>query len=188
MIATLHPSRIALVIGRKASGKSKLVRRGLLDVPHWIVWDLKGEYAQLPGARLWTSLADWKEHCARGGELVREVFACSEHEFREWCRFAFNAGRVLVVIEELSRYCTGGAAPRELADLFDRGRHAGIDLIAVAPRLAGIPKGLAYQADDVLCARTSLPHDVAFLAEWLGDVAADFVCNLEPEHFARLRP
>ena len=180
-------SRIAIVVGRKKSGKSTLVRLGLAKRPRWIVWDLRGEYASVPGSRLWRDVREFGAHVAGGGDIAREVFACPVAQFEAWCRFAFNAGGLLVVIEELGRYCSASFAPPFLLDLFDRSRHARLDLVCVSPRISGIPASLRGQADELVTFRATSPPDLLQLRDWLGLRTAERVRRLAPHRFLRLQ-
>lgn len=181
-------SRIALVVGRKGSGKSTLIKRGLERVARWVVWDLRGEYAALPRARLWTDLAAFRAHLVDGGGIDREVFACPASQFLPWCRWVYATGNLLVVIEELGRYAGPGPAGDALGDLFDRSRHAGIDLIAASPRIVEVPTSLRAQVDDLLCARQSIPNDLAYLDQWIGPALSSRVSNLPDHRFLRVKP
>jgi hypothetical protein len=180
-------ARIALIVGRKGSGKSTHVKRALGRWKRWVAWDLKGEYGEVAGSRTWTDVRDFAAHLAQEGTIEREVFACPRWQFDAWCRWVFETGDLVAVIEELGRYVTSSWAPDPLQDLFDRNRHARVWLVTVAARLAEIPKGLVHQADDVCSARMDLPADVRFLAEWKGPQIAERVHNLEPHQFLRIR-
>jgi hypothetical protein len=182
-------AHIAVVIGRKESGKSFRVKRALATWPRWVAWDLKGEYAAIEGARLWTDVRDFAAHLASGGTVERDVFACAAWQFDAWCRWVFATGDLVAVVEEVTRYVTSGWAPEPLQDLFDRNRHARVDLVCVAPRLAEIPKGLLHQADDLLLANIDLPDDLSFIRKWKGPAIAERVANLnlERHEFLRIR-
>ena len=181
-------SRIALVVGKKGSGKSRMLKRGLpLYSRPWVVWDVRGEYAGLPGARLWTDLAHFRAHLERGGDVRREVFACAEVQFPAWCRWVFKRGRLLVVVEELTRYCAAGKAPPHLADLFDRSRHARLDLVFTTAAIAEVPTSLRRQIDDLVLSRITLPGDVQYVRDWLGERLARRTRRLPPSTFLRVR-
>lgn len=185
-------SEITLVIGRKESGKSTLIKRGLARVRHFVVWDVKGEYADpqvgVPGARLWTSMRAWREHLLAGGTIEREVFHCPERVFAPWCRWIAQTSNLLVVIEELSRYCVGQRPPPHLADLFERSRHIPIDLVCTTAKPTRVFSDLRSQVDAAIVARMSEPNDIAYLTEWLGEPAVTRIRNLEPLRFIRIRP
>ena len=194
MQQTSSPSRdaqIFLVVGKKRSGKSYRIKRGLALLPQFFAWDLRGEYAHptegVPGARLWTDLRAFLEHVKDGGELAREVFACPRWQFDAWCAWLFETGNLVAVIEELPRMCNGGVASLALMDLLDRNRHAGIDLICAAAATRGIPKSLVDQADEILCATQREPNAVRYFAEWLGDAAVARLRALPTNEFLRLR-
>lgn len=183
-------SRIVVVLGSKGQGKSFRIKRGLSRVPQWVAWDFKGEYADaakgVAGTRLWTDLVDWREHLLNGGDVRREVFVCPRRQFPAWCRWVSETGDLLVVIEELNRYCGSGRPIPELLDLFDRSRHSRVDLVCAAPRLAGISKDLVHQADEVVTAQVSEPNDVAYLREWIGSSGAERVRSLPHQQFLRI--
>jgi len=185
-------SEIALVIGRKASGKSYLVKRGLARLRRFVVWDVKGEYTDpkigVPGARLWHSLRAWREHLLAGGTIEREVFSCRDSEFPAWCRWCVKTGNLVVVVEELSRYCKGNVPPPYLDDLFNRSRHAPLDLICTTARPTRVFSDLRSQVDVALVARMSEPNDCAYLTEWLGEPAVTRIRDLQPLRFVRVRP
>lgn len=184
-------ARSVLVIGKKGSGKSRAIKQGLALVPQWMAWDLRGEYADptigVAGTRLWTDFNAFLAHVRNGGAIAREAFACPVEQFPDWCKFVFRTGNLLVVIEELSRYCGSGKPIPPLLDLLDRSRHAGIDLIAAAPDLAEIPKGLVRQVDEIVIAKVTEPNSIAFLERWLGASAARRIAALEPEQLLRIR-
>lgn len=184
-------ARISLVIGKKGSGKSSRIKRGLAKVPNWVVWDLRGEYAHptegVAGARLWTDFGEFLNHLLDGGEVKREVFACPVRQFEAWCRWVYLTGNLLAVIEELPRVCPGGTAPAALEDLLDRNRHAGVDLVCAASRTAGIPKSLPHQADELLCAQQREPNALRYLSDWLGERAAARIRALPTYSFLRIR-
>lgn len=185
-------STIALVCGRKQSGKTRLVKRGLARLARFVVWDVKGEYADpergVPGARLWTDLGAWRAHLLAGGTIEREVFACRASQFNAWCSWVYATGHLCVVIEELGRYCPNGRPSPALADLFDRSRHAHVDLIVTSSRPALVPKSLRAQVDELLVSRMTEPDDCAYLTSWLGGPAVVRVRELQPSTFLRARP
>lgn len=188
------PSRstIALVAGKKESGKTRLVKRGLALVTRWVAWDIKGEYALttvgVPGARCWFDLREFFMHLRSGGIVEREVFACPSTQFNTWCKWVARTGNLVVVIEELGRHCANGRVPPPLFDLFDRSRHLPIDLIVTTARVERVPKDLRAQVDELLLSRHSEPTDLAYLESWLGGPARLRVETLQPGHFLRFRP
>lgn len=180
-------SQITVVIGSKGQGKSFRIKRALASVRQWVVWDYKGEYGDIAGARVWRDLKDWREHLLDGGDVQREVFVCERRQFPAWCRWLIATGNLLVVIEELNRFCGSGKPPEHLLDLFDRSRHAPLDLVCAAPRLAEISKDLVHQADELLTAQITEPNDVDYVRRWLGVRAAERVRALPDQHFLRIR-
>lgn len=175
---------ILVTVGAKGSGKSTRTKRALAQQSRpWVAWDLKGEYASIDGARLWHDVREFDAHLQSGGEIEREVFACPAWQFGAWCKWVSATGNLLVVIEELGRYCSPGYAPPHLMDLFDRNRHSPIDLVCCAPRLAPITKDLLHQADDLLISKMELPRDVKFLEEWKGPAIAQRVTQLGEHRF-----
>lgn len=186
------PSTIALVAGRKSSGKTRVVKRGLARVARWVVWDVRGEYADpltgVAGARLWTDLRDFFAHLRAGGSIAREVFACPSAQFDVWCKWVARTGSLVVVIEELGRHCQGGRVRASLLDLVERSRHHAIDLIATTSRVARVPIDLRVQVDELLLARHVEPTDCAYLASWLGQSASARAQTLKPGTFVRIHP
>lgn len=183
-------ARICLIVGRKGSGKSFRIKRGLAGVPVWVVWDLRGEYAHaehgVSGARLWTDVRDFFRFLLAGGVVQREVFACPVWQFDAWATWVFETGNMLAVIEELPRVCSAGKSSPALDELLDRNRHAGVDLIAACSRTAGIPKSLVHQVDEVLVSQTREPNSLAYFRDWLGEGWADQIATLETHSFLRI--
>jgi hypothetical protein len=99
----------------------------------------------------------------------------------------YAAGNLFVVIEELSRYAGPGQTTEALGDLLDRSRHAGVDVIATAARVAQIPKGLIAQADDLVVSQTRLPNDLDYLSAWCGPRAVERIAQLPHHKFLRVR-
>jgi len=181
------PSTIALVIGKKASGKTTLVRRGLARLPRWVAWDVRGELASIQGARLWTDLAAWRDHLLDGGRIEREVFACPSAQFDAWCRWIYATRHLFVVMEEIGRYCASGRAPRGLADLIDRSRHCHVDLVFTTSRPVLVPASIRTQVDELLVSRVGAPTDCDYLKSWLGGPAVERAKALPQNHFLRFR-
>ncbi len=185
-------STIALVAGRKESGKTRLVKRGLTRVARFVVWDIRGEYAHpelgVAGARLWTDLRAFFSHLRAGGSVEREVFACPSRQFETWCKWIVATTGLVVVVEELGRHCANGRARPALMDLFERSRHFNLDLIATTARLGRVPIDLRVQVDELLVSRHSEPTDCAYIESWLGGPARARIETLQPGRFLRLRP
>lgn len=186
-------STIALVAGKKGSGKTRLVKRGLARVARFVVWDIKGEYALttvgVPDARCWFDLRHFFLHLRSGGSIEREVFACPSAQFDTWCKWIAKTGNLVVVIEELGRHCgANGRARPALLDLFERSRHFNVDLIATTARIARVPIDLRIQVDELLLSRHSEPTDCTYLESWLGGPARLRAQELQPGRFLRLRP
>ena len=180
---------IAVLIGRKLAGKSWRVKYKLLPhIEQWIVWDYRGEYSVLEGARLWASTRDFLHHVEKNpDDLRREVIMGTKRDFTVFCRWCVETGGHWLVLEEIDRHTTGGPAQEALDDLIDRSRHAGVNLICLAHRTAGIPKDLTHQADLIMQAPTSEPGDLEYWRKKAGQDFADKLPHLRQWAFQHWR-
>lgn len=180
-------NEVICVFGRKGSGKSYSIKQRLLRVPEsralW-VWDPVSEYAgpaaevPLPGAQLFGSMRDFLTEAANGRIGKRIVMQAPRHEFDQFCRFAYKAGRVTVVVDEVNLFCSPSKCPEPLLELLRIGRHAEVDLIFAARRPAEVSRDLTAQADRIVAFRTTEPNDLDFFARVCGKWFAETLPDL----------
>jgi len=164
--------RITLLLGVTGAGKSTHLRQLLAspEIDRFLCWDLKGEFSRdgAISARRWPTLRALLEHVRGGATHGREIVRASVREFPAMLRYAYNAGRMLLVIEELSAFCTADKFPRdEVLDLAHRSRDRGLDVVIVAQRPLRLPTDLRSQAKDFVVYRLDDPLDVRELQNQL---------------------
>lgn len=143
---------ITIILGVTGSGKSHWLHENLRrPLPNRLVlWDTSGKYAQdqlIPGTR-YRSLRHLFETLNKGNELGRAIVPARRAEFEALLRFAFSAGYMLLVLEELGAYTSAADHPKEaLDDIALRGRERGLDVWAVTQRpQVCLPTNLYTQA------------------------------------------
>ena len=184
---------IVVIVGRKGCGKSYRTKRVLKAIPRWVAWDYSGEYAELPGTRLWRDDAGggfrrFLEHQAkhRQGDVRREVIIGTREEFSAFCNWCARTVDLWVVLEEVDRYTSANRVPPGMENLIDRSRHDRINLIAIGHRPASMPRALTFQADVIATGATTEPADLKYWRDRAGLGHAEVLPTLERQQFALL--
>lgn len=164
--------RVVLIVGKTGTGKSTKARELIAPLTRVFVLEAGfkagGEYGIFP-------TDDFQRVAA---SLSRSFFRVSySPRWWEWswCMEAAKiageeGGPLWLVIEEADRV----PEPRELEiydDLINRGRHWGINLVALSTRPAKLPIDYRAQATDVIAFRQHEPRDIDYLREIMGDKA-----------------
>lgn len=167
------------VYGLKGTGKSNLVQY-LARLPQFgghLVYDVTREHS----GRLNTYIPTNREGEAAREELnqvIRRMVTNQEREMRP----------DLVVIEEMSRFCSPNQRPPSAVyELLDLARHYRVGLVTVARRPAQVHSDLTELADNVMYFRLVGKNDNRALDQTLTGLS-EVVKNLPDYHFARLTP
>jgi len=167
-----HDAPVAVILGRRGSGKTTLVKAKLQAFPRVIIVDPEHEY---PG-----------EVCESLGQLYR--LARTTRRFRFVYRpsrglaskselesidclaqIAYTVGNLLLVIDEADRYARQGKDTLPYVRLLiDEGRHREVGLVAVARRPGRIPKDLIENAGWLYLFHTHGAHSQKYLAGIIG--------------------
>lgn len=111
-----------------------------LTQPRALAWDVKGDYARLPGWRFATRLADLRDllkaHPTQ--PLKVALVPASMKWFEVWCDLGFAWGWCDLIAEELSDVSRPGKAPDSWGVILRRGRDQGLRVFATAQRPAEI--------------------------------------------------
>ena len=158
--------RIALIYGATGTGKSTAARALLRGRQHVIAIDPMGEY----GGKGWSSVTTRRgvqDAVARqiaAGRPIRVAYQCGGAYATEapwlaqgvWAlQRAWREGRarITLVMEEANAYYPAQAMQSGQARIFDelvlRGRHRGIDIVAVTQRPAGVSMSLRGNAGEI---------------------------------------
>jgi hypothetical protein len=167
-------NKVELVFGRKGTGKSYSIKRGLDKMrPHapLVVFDFNREYHPdapnpkdpIRGARLFRSLDEFlAAQRAQKGHIGRAVIWGSTEDFVRMCTFVYASGGMTFVLDELHVYVEPTQYPPIFKKLMYVGRHRRIDIIAAAWRPYGLPPFLRHAADEIRAFQTCEPRDL----EW----------------------
>ena len=105
---------------------------------------------------------------AKRGKYILQDYNLSEENFRKFCKFAFNTGNCVVVIDEVHAYVTKQKILKEYNDIILSGRPRGISCVSISTRPASLPNNVLTNAKHVFTFRLNLESDVKFLEGWLG--------------------
>ena len=95
-------------------------------------------------------------------------FNKEENQFRKFCKYAFNKGNCVLIIDEVHAYVTKQKILKEYNDLILSGRPRGVSVISVSTRPASLPNNVLTNAKHVFTFRLNIESDVKFLEGWLG--------------------
>jgi hypothetical protein len=170
---------VRFVCGIRGHGKTTLARQLVAPAPRVLAYDPFGEHDVL--ALDWGELVDYLDY-VESLDTFRVGLREAGHE-EEFCALALVVGRRLqqepparqcvVLLEEADLITRPGQEPPVFQDLVARGRHEGIELVAVTRRPAEVSRIITSQAEEFYCFRTQEPRDVTYLRSYIGEAAAE---------------
>ena len=177
-----HDAPVAVVLGRRGSGKTTLVKSMLCRFPRVLIVDPEHEY---PGT-VCDSLSELygRARTERRFQLVYRpalgVAGTDELDAVDClAQIAYNVGHLLLVIDEADRYASQGKNTLPYVRLLiDEGRHREVGLCAIARRPSRVPKDLIENAGWLYLFHTHGEHSHRYLASIIG---------AEAEHLASLQ-
>jgi energy-coupling factor transporter ATP-binding protein EcfA2 len=166
--------KIILVIGKRGSGKSYLVKKLIENETRLLVYDVMSE-SNPPyfGVTFLTEEKNqftwfWRQFYKRDFRLVyRPINPKAEIDWIAQCVFAL--GNMTFVCEEIDSFCTSYDMPESFRYIVQRGRHKNITLIGVTPAPFGINRDLTRQAKEIYVFNTNEPRDIQYLKDLLGN-------------------
>lgn len=157
---------ILFVAGRKGSGKTTLALQVAHDAPRVFVLDTIGQYGPEHGYVVAFGL----DECVRAMLDARErerfkvsLRSGSVDDMLDLMRLAYEIPHHLLVVEEVSFYCSPNRLPDELSTLIRYGRHRAIDQLYIARRPFEVHRDVTAQADVGVSFVQHEPNDVAYL-------------------------
>jgi hypothetical protein len=132
---------IRAIMGASGTGKSHYVKAAIRKDRRLLIWDIEDEYPDIPALPLSALPAAFS-----GRRPCRARFVCAAdlanrgREFDLFCRIAFAAGNLRLVVEELRFVTTASRAPDGWSAITLRGRKRGIKTIGTSQRPAQIDK------------------------------------------------
>lgn len=160
---------LRLYCGATGSGKGVSLReymRGLKPA-RLLVWDPLGEYGDLV-TRTTAKLSEVAQ--AAKAPAFRIAFypgadaGAFKDRFAMFCRIAFAAGNLVMLVEELADVTSPSYAPLAWRQCTKKGRHAGLQIIAATQRPADIDKHFLGGCTYVRCFTQRFPADAKAMA------------------------
>lgn len=165
---------ITFVAGRKGSGKTTLALQVAADHPRVFVLDTIGQYSAEHGYTVCFGLESCVQAmlATRDQERFKVSLRCGEtDDMLDLMRLAYELPRQLLVVEEVSFYCSPNRLPVELSTLIRYGRHREIDQLYIARRPFEVHRDITAQADVGVSFVQHEPNDVAYLRAVAGPEA-----------------
>jgi len=165
-------NKIVLILGRKGSGKTSLVRAIVPKLERVVVLDPLEEYHGLIRARDFNSLLSFLE-AVHEHRKIR--IACTFSTMEEYERAIYlvrEVGNIWIIIEELNYFVDCWSHEEAYLDLIRFGRHDGVSILMVAQRAAEIPKLFTSQSDAIVSFKQTEPRDLDYLSK-IGHIGED---------------
>jgi len=164
----MSEKKIALIFGKRGSGKSYLANKLIETESRLIVFDTIGEYTNGVVFENQTDFYKfWRRSYRRPFRLIYRPLN-PELEIEELCKAVFLCGNCCLLVEEIDCYCTAYQISDSFANIIQRGRHKNIRLIGVTQRPFGIHRLLTSQAKEIFIFSTNEPRDREYLRTLLG--------------------
>lgn len=164
----MSEKKIILVLGKRGSGKSFLVKKLIEKEPRLFVFDTLSEYEMgVVFENEKNLVAFWRTVYRRNFRLVYRPLIPDE-EIKSACRLVYTLGNLCFVVEEIDCYCSSFQIDENFAHVIQRGRHKNITLIGITQRPYGINRLLTSQAKEIYIFSTNEPRDRDYLRTLLG--------------------
>ena len=165
-------------VGATGSGKGVSVREylGQAKPARMLVWDPLGEYGGFV-QRTTGKLSELAT--AAQGKAFRIAYYPGPdtrtygEKFAMFCRIAFAAGNLLMLVEELADVTSPSFAPMPWKQCTKKGRHAGLRIVAATQRPADIDKHFLGGCTYIRCFTLRFPEDRKAMAGAMGVPVAE---------------
>lgn len=182
-----NQASIVAALGGSGSGKSAFIKRELArsKPKRLLIWDTMDEYGDHAAA------ADSLEAICKalvaakktGRVQLRYVPGGDDKQrvarFDVFCRLAFAAGNLTLVVEELQAVTKPSWAPAGWSDCTLRGRHRGMRIFGASQRPASVDKNFFSNATTIRAGRLNFKDDVMVMANVL-QVDRQEIADLKP--------
>lgn len=179
--------KVKLIIGKRGSGKSYLVKKMIAAERRLFVWDLMSEYNQgvLFGPENLREVAwFWRRFYYRDFRMIYRPIK-PKTEIIPIAELVFELGDMTFVVEEIDSICTSYDLPEQFSAIIQRGRHKNIQLIGLTPAPYGINRDLTRQAKEVYVFNTNEPRDIDYLKNLLGSEIEPMIAGLDQYQFVK---
>lgn len=181
MAGSQNVARIVGVIGASGSGKSRWLKRTLIDgiragkVRRMLVWDPQDEY----GDDFGRAFTDTRELVSALGQLGEgddfrfvlrpgDDMASYKWKFDLYCEMAYQIEGLCAVVEELADVTTPSWAPPFWSRLSRKGRHRAMTMFACSQRPTLMDKTFLGNTTMIHCSRLNDENDIRTMARYLG--------------------
>lgn len=191
---------IAFACGMKRSGKSHLLASLALQFPRRLILDFVGEYiGRLPGAREAHSLRDVVKALQRVRKSPRwTVTACMDPAdvpdllnaiapIGAATAYGFSraVGGLVIECGEIDVIAPNSGMSPEARNIFQRGRHHSLSILAAVQRPSSANRIVTSQADLICAFRQHEPRDADYLGEIMHSGAPEIIRSLPPRFYLR---
>ncbi len=177
--------KIRLVIGKRGSGKSVLVKHMIRNERRLVIYDIMSEYVQgvtFDDTERSELVEFWRRVYRQSFRIIyRPLEAKAEIDWL--ARAVYALGDLTFVVEEIDAVCTPFDMSPWMQAIIQRGRHMNIEMIGVTPAPFGIHRDLTRQAKDIFVFRTKEPRDIQYLRRLLGEEIEAKLAALEQYQF-----
>lgn len=158
---------ITLVCGQSGSGKTSQVMKRTRDDRRVIVWDVKGEFAELKGFAALSSAAELARTLStmQAGRVAFVPRSLSL--FDHWCNAAYAWGHCTVIAEELADVTTPGKAPPGWGVVVRRGRARGLRIFGITQRPSESDKTILGNVTRIIVCAMARADDRRYMAREL---------------------
>ena len=159
---------ITLVMGKRGSGKSYLVKQWCRQYERLLIYDPQGEY--IDGVII-DDISELKNFWIK---VYRKKFRIiyrpidAENEFEPICKLVWECHNITFIVEEVQSFCNPQSICYDFKALISKGRHRDIELIGVTQRPAEISKLLTSQAKRMCIFNVTDPNDIKYFTQTFG--------------------
>lgn len=175
--------KVLLILGKRGSGKSFLLKQSLKRCRRFLVYDTIGEYTDgVIFQSVPELVAFWKDHLTEEFRLIYQPLQ-PEVEFDNICQLVYTCGDMVFAAEEIDKFCKPNGISLAFSNIIQRGRHRDITFIGVSQRPFGINRIISSQAKDIYTFQQSEPRDLEYLSMYIGKDLTEKVRELPQYHF-----
>lgn len=205
-----HKANVIAVMGGTGTGKSESVKQALRSnkPSRLIVWDTLEEYGEFaPQLRDHNQLIDTLSKAGKSKPFAVAFIGDDENrkrrdqQFSLVCGLARAAGNLTLIVDELKFVTSPQYAPERWSAATMKGRHAGLTIIGISQRPAGIDKDFLANCTQIRAFRLGYDDDRAAVARAMnepvtrllnlpefGYIQKNMVTGEVYEHFGTVQP
>jgi len=173
--------KIILVIGKRGSGKSYLVKQMIKAETRLVIYDIMSEYNDVvvfESERKEQLAWFWKKFYRTNFRIAYRPIS-PKTEIDWIAQLVYSLGDMTFVCEEIDSFCTTYDMPEIFSAIIQRGRHKNITLMGVTPAPFGINRDLTRQAKEIYIFNTNEPRDLQYISQLLGSETAKKIPQLD---------